>query len=160
MPLHTHTHNGLWHQGSKATDMVISHPENLVVCRFDKSASSSITHPGQLEPLWPHPADRRLAEESWSFSWKLLSERGEETERRRKRGIRNVTTKRKDKKGRCFALTTQVDRQWWNHWLSHWSSGLKRHVTSDSIYKPSSRHLSNQRSDSEGGQMLRTQDVE
>lgn len=72
---HTHTQWPVRHQGPKATDMVISHPEITVVWCCEKSASVSITHPGQQEPLWPHPVNQCLAEESWSFSWKLRSDR-------------------------------------------------------------------------------------
>ncbi len=74
----------------------------LVILRCFESACVSITHPGQQEPLWPHPAHQCWAEESWSFSWKLPSDRDGETGE--ERGRRNVTRGAKTTKGRCNIL--------------------------------------------------------
>lgn len=82
---HTHAHGGL----SGIKDW---RPQTwwLIILRFllvgfcDKSASVSITHPGQQEPLWPHPVDHWSAEESWSSSWKLLTDMPAERRRDRK----------------------------------------------------------------------------
>ncbi len=74
----------------------------LVILRCFESACVSITHPGQQEPPWPHPAHQCWAEESWSFSWKLPSDRDGETGE--ERGRRNVTWGAKTTKGRCNIL--------------------------------------------------------
>lgn len=91
----THMKDYSWHYSDKHTHsdlsdtldwrpQTCSHPEITNVQYCDKSDSVSVTNPGQQELLWPRPVYQWLTWESWSSSWKLLSDRGAETARREK----------------------------------------------------------------------------